>query len=135
MKKQQGFTLIELMIVVAVIGLLSAIAVPKYQEFAKKGAVASGMATLSALKTNIEDYMASNGSFPPSLEVAGAVSSSIGTIGIGDNTTTFTFNTGAANGSIVTFTRKNDGAWTCSHDIQNLEVTGCDAPTGTGNQS
>ncbi|WP_305370097.1 pilin [Photobacterium leiognathi] len=64
MKKQQGFTLIELMIVVAVIGVLSAIAVPAYQNYVKKSELGSALASVTALKVNVEDYIATEGSFP-----------------------------------------------------------------------
>lgn len=53
-KQQQGFTLIELMIVVAIIGVLSAIAVPAYKDYVKKSEVATGVATLKSLVTLAE---------------------------------------------------------------------------------
>ncbi|WP_318504421.1 type IV pilin protein [Photobacterium leiognathi] len=129
MKKQQGFTLIELMIVVAVIGLLSAIAIPKYQEFAKKGAIASGVSSLSGLKTNIEEYIVSNGSFPSSLTDAGAVSSGIGSFDfIGTSGAKFTFSSGAASGAIVAMHMTNSG-WTCKYGTgpltKDYNVAGC----------
>ncbi|SEG09907.1 pilin [Vibrio hangzhouensis] len=62
--KQQGFTLIELMIVVAVIGVLAAVAMPQYQKYVGKSEAASALATLSALKTNIETYTLEQGQFP-----------------------------------------------------------------------
>ena len=54
MKKQQGFTLIELMIVVAIIGVLSAVAIPAYKNYVTKSEVASAMATMKALITPLE---------------------------------------------------------------------------------
>ncbi|PST87843.1 prepilin-type cleavage/methylation domain-containing protein [Photobacterium sp. NCIMB 13483] len=64
MKKQQGFTLIELMIVVAVIGVLSAIAIPQYQKYVAKAEVASVLSTMTGVKTNIEAFVVENGRFP-----------------------------------------------------------------------
>ncbi|WP_305837412.1 pilin [Photobacterium leiognathi] len=64
MKKQQGFTLIELMIVVAVIGVLSAIAIPQYQKYVAKTEVASVLSTMTGIKTNIEAFVVENGRFP-----------------------------------------------------------------------
>ncbi|MFA0085022.1 pilin [Vibrio sp. 10N.261.51.F12] len=64
--KQQGFTLIELMIVVAVIGVLAAVALPQYQKYVGKSEAASALATLSGLKTNVETYTLEKGSFPNS---------------------------------------------------------------------
>lgn len=124
---QKGFTLIELMIVVAVIGVLSAIAIPKYQDFAKKGAVASGIATLSALKTNVEDYMATNGSFPATSGAIGIVNSSIGDVTL-DTTNTalkIKFTDGAVSGSTATITREDSGKWECAYDIKDLSIPGC----------
>lgn len=63
-KTQKGFTLIELMIVVAVIGVLSAIAVPQYQKYVAKSEAASALATVAALKSNIETDLATTGAFP-----------------------------------------------------------------------
>ena len=132
---QKGFTLIELMIVVAVIGVLSAIAIPKYQDFAKKGAVASGIATLSALKTNVEDYMATNGSFPKTSAAVGIINSSIGTVDL-DSTVSagikMTFTDGAANGSIVAMEREDSGEWKCSYKggtVTDLDIPGCEYTT------
>ncbi|MEC6824195.1 prepilin-type N-terminal cleavage/methylation domain-containing protein [Photobacterium piscicola] len=69
MKKQQGFTLIELMIVVAIIGVLSAIAVPAYQNYVAKSETASAVGTLRGLLTNIDMYQQEHaGTFPPNSE-------------------------------------------------------------------
>ncbi|MCG7498164.1 pilin [Vibrio sp. Of7-15] len=128
MKKQKGFTLIELMIVVAVIGVLSAIAIPKYQEFAQKGAVSSGIATLSGLKTNIEDYMASNGSFPSTSSAVGAINSPIGMVDLDSAVSggiKITFSEGAAKTKTVKMRRENSGEWVCTYDIPDLDIAGC----------
>lgn len=64
MKKQQGFTLIELMIVVAIIGILAAVAIPAYQDYTTRTRVSEVFSLASAARTNLYDHYASNGSMP-----------------------------------------------------------------------
>jgi type IV pilus assembly protein PilA len=61
MSKQKGFTLIELMIVVAIIGILAAIAIPAYNDYLKRSKVTEAVQLLGGLKTPAEEYMASLG--------------------------------------------------------------------------
>jgi type IV pilus assembly protein PilA len=58
---QQGFTLIELMIVVAIIGILAAVALPAYQDYTLKAKVSNGFRVVDALKTAIASCHAENG--------------------------------------------------------------------------
>lgn len=55
MKKQQGFTLIELMIVVAIIAILAAIAIPQYQNYVARSQITRAMGEAGQLKTAVED--------------------------------------------------------------------------------
>ena len=61
---QKGFTLIELMIVIAIIGILAAIAIPAYQNYTIRSQVTEGISMAAGWKTAISEYYAQNGSFP-----------------------------------------------------------------------
>lgn len=77
---QKGFTLIELMIVVAIIGILAAIAIPAYQDYTIRAQVTEGMNLASAVKAEVAEYYAQNGSWPTDL-----VGNVAGTLGHGAN--------------------------------------------------
>ena len=61
---QKGFTLIELMIVVAIIGILAAIAIPAYQNYTIRAQVTEGLSLADGWKTGIAEFYAQNGAFP-----------------------------------------------------------------------
>jgi type IV pilus assembly protein PilA len=68
---QRGFTLIELMIVVAIIAILAAIAIPAYQNYLIRGQVTEGTVLATGPKAAIWDFYSDTGRFPPSNESAG----------------------------------------------------------------
>jgi len=61
---QKGFTLIELMIVVAIIGILAAIAIPAYQDYTIRTQASEGLAMASAVKAAVAEYRADKGAWP-----------------------------------------------------------------------
>ncbi|MBI4996049.1 MAG: pilin [Rhodocyclales bacterium] len=76
MKKiQQGFTLIELMIVVAIIGILAAIAIPQYQDYTIRTQMSEAMNLAGGLKSAVAETLANNGAFPTTNAEAGAAAS------------------------------------------------------------
>lgn len=69
--KQLGFTLIELMIVVAIIAVLTAIALPAYQDYVARAQVGEGLSLSSGAKEAIATYYSDHGHFPPNNTAAG----------------------------------------------------------------
>ena len=130
-KLQKGFTLIELMIVVAIIGVLSAIAIPAYQDYVKKSEVASAVATLKSLITPAELYYQENGDLETTTSLSSALgilsdSTKIGTISI-PATNQIQLALESISGANVSITR-GAGGWACAatgDDITGL-VKGCE---------
>jgi type IV pilus assembly protein PilA len=74
---QKGFTLIELMIVVAIIAILAAIAIPAYQDYLIRTQVSEGAVLADGAKTAVGEYYSNTGNFPTSNASAGLASASL----------------------------------------------------------
>jgi len=119
---QKGFTLIELMIVVAIIGILAAIAIPAYQNYTKRSHVTEGLSLAGGAKAAVTEYYSSKGQWPTSNAQAGISTTITGNavrsvVVTNSGTITVTYNTKADAGkTIILKGADSNGAvqWTCT---------------------
>ncbi|NQZ30060.1 MAG: pilin [Oceanospirillaceae bacterium] len=123
MKKQQGFTLIELMIVVAIIGILAAIALPAYQDYTTRSRVAEGLSLAAGAKTGIVETFSSTGVWPSTNTSAGVPLANTIT---GDAVTSVTISA-AASASVITILYEIDVINNATAANREMTLTAVDA--------
>lgn len=147
MQTQKGFTLIELMIVVAIIGILAAVAVPQYQTYVAKSQVARVMSETGALRAAIESCMMNGIDDVDDCPLGWSISNLIGqaeslnpgyddqdglevVIDADETTIEATFGTNAAatiTDETLTWTRDENGSWTCDTSVdERYTPAGCE---------
>jgi type IV pilus assembly protein PilA len=131
---QKGFTLIELMIVVAIIGILAAIAIPAYQDYTIRAQVSEGLSLASDVKAGVAEFTAQTGDWPATLIEAGLGSTAtlddksgryVQQLDVTNGTITITYGRDA-NSKIVTqilslqplVNENGDVVWMCGKSIQ-----------------
>ncbi len=102
-RSQQGFTLIELMIVVAIIGILAAVAIPAYQDYTVRSKVTEGLNLASGVKSRVEETRIALGNFP-------ATHASYGLANPASITGNNVASVSVGAGGIITVTYSNDAA-------------------------
>jgi type IV pilus assembly protein PilA len=120
---QKGFTLIELMIVVAIIGILAAIAIPAYQDYTIRSQVTEGLNLASSWKAGVAEYYANNGTWPATAAAIGNNAASTGK---------YVSSVTLAAGGVIQITYSNQNGYQANSNLNNL-ILGLTPALGANN--
>ncbi|HFB3739379.1 TPA: pilin [Neisseria gonorrhoeae] len=136
---QKGFTLIELMIVIAIVGILAAVALPAYQDYTARAQVSEAILLAEGQKSAVTEYYLNNGKWPENNDEAGVASSSsikgkyVKQVEVKNGVVTATMNSSNVNKEIQgkklsLWAKRENGSvkWFCGRPVQRNANDGTD---------
>ena len=128
---QKGFTLIELMIVVAIIGILAAVALPAYQDYTKRARVSEALSLMSGAKASVAEYYSTNNTWPSGNASAGLAAKasisggSVSSVEVTGSKITAVLRTNVENGKKVVLKGTSTAGgvtWSCKAAVSGTDV-------------
>ncbi|HEZ1013952.1 TPA: pilin [Neisseria meningitidis] len=144
---QKGFTLIELMIVIAIVGILAAVALPAYQDYTARAQVSEAILLAEGQKSAVTEYYLNHGTWPSNNSSAGVASSSkikgkyVEKVEVAKGVITATMLSTGVNNEIKgkklsLWAKRQDGSvkWFCGQPVQRNNAKADDVNKATGNE-